>query len=59
VAKRLADSGLAVVAVTPSDFTKAGTAESAVKEAAQKLNGLDALILNHCYGTYIELGDWP
>jgi 3-oxoacyl-[acyl-carrier protein] reductase len=58
VAKQLSDSGLNVVAVTPSDFTKLETAKKAVEEAAQKLNGLDGLVLNHCYGTYLEIGEW-
>jgi len=34
--KQLADSGLNVVMVTPSDFTKSGTAEIAVEEAAKQ-----------------------
>ncbi|MCL2197909.1 MAG: SDR family oxidoreductase [Defluviitaleaceae bacterium] len=58
IAKQLSDSGLNVVVVTPSDFTETGTAKKAVEEAAQKLDGLDGLILNHCYGTYTEIGDW-
>jgi len=58
VAKQLADSGLNVVVITPSDFTKSGTAERAVEEAAQKLGGLDGLVLNHCYGTTLEMGEW-
>jgi len=58
VAKHLKGSGLNVVVITPSDFAKKGTAERVVDEAAQKLGGLDGLILNHCYGTYIELGNW-
>jgi 3-oxoacyl-[acyl-carrier protein] reductase len=58
VASRLAAAGLSVVAVTPSDFAETGTAKKTVEEAARKLNGLDGLILNHCYGTYVEIGDW-
>ena len=58
IVKQLADSGLNVVLITPSDFTKPGTAKKAVEEAAQKLGGLDGLILNHCYGTTLELGEW-
>ncbi|MCL2404724.1 MAG: SDR family oxidoreductase [Defluviitaleaceae bacterium] len=58
LAKQLADSGLNVVAVTPSDFTKAGTARMAVDEAVQTLRGLDGLVLNHCYGTTLQMGEW-
>jgi 3-oxoacyl-[acyl-carrier protein] reductase len=58
IAKQLAVSGLNVVTVTPSDFTEKGTAEKVVEEASEKLGGLDGLVLNHCYGTYIEIGDW-
>lgn len=58
VAKTLADSGLNVITITPSDFTEKGTAEAVVKEASQKLGGLDGMVLNHCYGTGIKLGEW-
>ncbi|MCL2402540.1 MAG: SDR family oxidoreductase [Oscillospiraceae bacterium] len=58
VTKQLTESGLNVVAVTPSDFAESGTAEKVVGEAAQKLGRLDGLILNHCYGTYLEIGEW-
>lgn len=44
--------------ITPSDFTKTGTARRAVEEAAEKLGGLDGLVLNHCYGTTLEIEDW-
>ena len=58
VAKQLADSGLNVFLITPSDFTKSGTAEKAVEEASKKLGGLDGLVLNHCYGTTLKMGEW-
>jgi len=58
IARQLAGSGLNVTAITASDFTRAGTAQRAVDEAAQALGGLDGLILDHCYGTYIEIGEW-
>lgn len=58
LAKQFSDLGLNITAVTPSDFKKPGTAEKAVEEAAEKLNGLDGLILNHCYGTNAEIGQW-
>ena len=58
VAKQLIDSGLNVTLITPSDFTQKGTAEKAVEEAAQKLGGLDGLVLNHCYGAFLEFGQW-
>ena len=58
VTKQLTENGLNVVTVTPSDFTKPGTAKRAVEEASNKLRGLDGLILNHCYGTYTEIGEW-
>jgi len=58
VTKQLTDKGLNVVLVTPSDFTKKGTAAKAVEEAAQKLGTLDGLVLNHCYGTISEMGEW-
>ncbi|MCL2518707.1 MAG: SDR family oxidoreductase [Oscillospiraceae bacterium] len=49
---------LNVTLVTPSDFAKTGTAVKVVDEAAEKLGGLDGLILNHCYGTTAEIGTW-
>jgi len=58
LAKQLKNSGLNVIAVTPSDLEKPGNAEKAVEEAAKKLNGLDGLILNHAYGVYAEIGTW-
>jgi len=58
LAKQFQDSGLNVKLVTPSDFVKHGTAEKAVEEAAEKLNGLDGLILNHCYGTTVKIDQW-
>ena len=58
LAKQLQDMGLHVTLVTPSDFEKHGTAEKAVEEAAEQLDGLDGLILNHCYGTNVEIGKW-
>ncbi|MCL2547130.1 MAG: SDR family oxidoreductase [Oscillospiraceae bacterium] len=58
VTKKLADMGLNVMLITPSDFTEKGTAIKVVEEAAQKLNGLDGMVLNHCYGTTLELGKW-
>ncbi|MCL2771743.1 MAG: SDR family oxidoreductase [Oscillospiraceae bacterium] len=56
--KQYQDMGLNVTLVTPSDFEKHGTAVKAVEEAAEKLNGLDGLILNHCYGTTVEIDQW-
>ena len=58
IARQLTENGLNVVAVTSSNFTEKGTAEKVVQEASMKLNGFDSLVLNHCYGTYIEIGDW-
>ena len=58
LAKQLKESGLNVTAITPSDLEKPGNAEKAVEEAAEKLNGLDGLILNHAYGVYGEIGTW-
>ena len=56
--KQYQNTGLNVTLVTPSDFEKHGTAETAVEEAMEKLNGLDGLILNHCYGTAMEIDQW-
>ncbi|MCL2461604.1 MAG: SDR family oxidoreductase [Defluviitaleaceae bacterium] len=58
IAKRLSDSGLNVTAVTPSDLEKPGNAARVVEEAAERLNGLDGLILNHAYGVEGEIGTW-
>ena len=58
LAKQYQDMGLNVVLITPSDFEKHGTAEKVVGEAAEELGGLDGLILNHCYGTSVEMGKW-
>ena len=58
LAKQYQDMGLNVAPVTPSDFSRHGTAAKAVEEAAEKLNGLDGLVLNHCYGTSVEIDDW-
>ena len=57
-AKQLCDFGLQVVALTSSDLEKPGNAEKVVEEAAEKLGGLDGLILNHAYSTYGEIGAW-
>ena len=57
-AKRLQDLGLHVTAATPSDLEVPGNAEKAVEEAAEKLGGLDGLILNHAYSTFEPLGGW-
>ena len=58
IARQLAENGLNIITVTPSDFTKTGTAKAVVEEAVQKLGGLDGMVLNHCYGTYSEIGEW-
>jgi len=58
IAKQLNDSRLSVAAVTPSDLEIKGNAEKAVEEAAEKLGGLDGMILNHAYGVYVEIGNW-
>ncbi|MCL1863907.1 MAG: SDR family oxidoreductase [Defluviitaleaceae bacterium] len=58
LSKQLADSGLSVELITPSDFTKTGTAVGVVEEAVQKLGGLDGMVLNHCYGTKLKMGEW-
>jgi len=58
VAKQLSDSCLNVVLITPSDFTVKGTATGVVEEATQKLGGIDGMVLNHCFGTMLELGEW-
>ncbi|MCL2604917.1 MAG: SDR family oxidoreductase [Defluviitaleaceae bacterium] len=56
--KKFNAMGLDVTAITPSDFTQKGTAEKAMREAAEKLGTLDGLVLNHCYGTSVPLGQW-
>ncbi|MDR2687377.1 MAG: SDR family oxidoreductase [Oscillospiraceae bacterium] len=58
LAKQFNDSGLNVTAVTPSDLEVKGNAEKAVEEAAERLGGLDGMILNHAYGVYAEIGQW-
>jgi len=58
LAKQFNDLGLNVTAITQSDLEKPGVAESVVEEASQKLGGLDGLVLNHCYGTNVEMGQW-
>ena len=58
IAKQYQDMGLHVTLVAPSDFEIHGNAEKAVEEAVEKLGGLDGLILNHCYGTHVEIGGW-
>jgi len=58
LAGQLSDEGFNVVALASSDFSKTGTAAAAVEEAAHLLGGLDGMVLNHCYGTYLEIGDW-
>ena len=58
VVKQLSGNRLNVALITPSDFAEKGTATRAVEEAILKLGGLDGLVLNHCYGTYTEIGDW-
>ena len=58
IAKRLCDSGLNVTAVSSSDLERPGNAAKVVEEAAEKLGGLDGLILNHAYGVDGEIGTW-
>jgi len=58
LAKTYQDMGLDVSLVTPSDFEKHGTAAKVVEEAAEKLGGLDGMVITHCYGTYTEIGQW-
>ena len=56
--KQLCDLGLKVKAITSGDLEKPGVAEKAVEEAAEKLGGLNGLVLNHAYSTYGEIGSW-
>ena len=49
---------LNITAVTSSDLEIPGNAEKAVEQAAEKLNGLNGLVLNHAYSTYGEIGSW-
>jgi len=58
LAKQFNELGLNVTAITSSDLGKTGTAEKVVEEAVEKLGGIDGLILNHCYGTTAEIGQW-
>ena len=58
IVNNLNDLGLNVTTITPSDLEKPGIAEKIVDEAVDKLNGLDGLILNHCYGVTEEIGQW-
>ncbi|MCL2527018.1 MAG: SDR family oxidoreductase [Defluviitaleaceae bacterium] len=58
VVEQLKAEGLNVTLVTPSDFTQKGTAARVVEEAGEKLGGLEGLVLNHCYGTHVEIGQW-
>ena len=56
--KQLCDLGLNVTAIPSGDLEQPGVAEKAVDEAAEKLGGLNGLILNHAYSTYGEIGSW-
>lgn len=58
LAKQYGDLGLNVTFVTPSNFEAHGIAQRVVEEATDKLKGLDGLVLNHCYGTNVEVGQW-
>jgi 3-oxoacyl-[acyl-carrier protein] reductase len=58
LAKQSVDSGLNITAITTGDLMIPGVAEKVVEEAAEKLGGLDGLVLNHAYSTYGEMGDW-
>jgi len=58
LSKQFSDFGLSVTALTSADLEKPGAAEKVVEEAAEKLNGLDGLVLNHAYSTYGEIGQW-
>ena len=58
IADELKETGLNVTAIISSDLEKHGVAEKVVEEASAKLNGLDGLVLNHCYGVYEEIGEW-
>jgi len=56
--KQLAYDGFNVALITPSDFAKSGTAARVVEESTQKLGRLDGMVLNHCYGTTLKMGEW-
>ena len=58
VVRQLADLGLNVTLITPSDLALPNAAEAVVEEASQKLDGLDGLVLNHTWSTSAEFGDW-
>jgi len=58
VSKALNKLGLNVTGITSSDLETPGNAEKVVEEAAEKLNGLDGLVLNHAYGMSGEIGSW-
>jgi len=58
LAKQFGDMGLNVTAITSSDLQIPGAAEKVVEEAAAQLGGLDGLVLNHCHGTTVEIGNW-
>jgi len=58
LAMQFNDLGLNITALTSSDLGKQGTAEKVVEEATERLGTLDGLILNHCYGTTVEIGQW-
>ena len=58
LAKQFQSLGLNVTAITPSDLEIPGIAEKVTEEATEKLNGLDGLVLNHCYGVIEEIGKW-
>jgi 3-oxoacyl-[acyl-carrier protein] reductase len=58
VVQELNELGLNVSLISPSDLEIPGNAEKVINEAAEKLGGLDGLILNHAYGMEAEIGTW-
>ena len=58
LAKQFKELGLNVSAMTSTDLEKPGNAEKVVEEAAEKLEGIDGLILNHAYGVTGKIGKW-
>jgi len=44
--------------ISSNDLAIEGAPEAAVREASQKLNGINGMVLNHAYSMFAPIGEW-
>jgi 3-oxoacyl-[acyl-carrier protein] reductase len=58
LAKSLGNEGARIEVLPQSDLSDANVPEQIVAQAAEKLAGLDGLVLNHAYSVHADLDAW-